>query len=186
MGIIGKNKKEDSTTSVGNSNILDVSASMQGALAFKDPVNLRISGNFEGKLETRGELTIGEKAVVKADIHGDIVNVSGTVTGNIIGNRIVSLSKTSKMTGDITTPLIKIDTGALFNGKVRMAGSYSGTDGDSSSGLKMSVDDVAQYLEVEKSLIKTWAEKGKIPASQVNDTWVFDKYQVDEWVETQK
>ena len=30
--------------------ILDVTASMQGTISFKDPVNLRILGSFEGKL----------------------------------------------------------------------------------------------------------------------------------------
>ena len=44
--------------------VLDVDASMQGTLAFKDPVNLRINGKFEGRLETKGFLTIGEHAVV--------------------------------------------------------------------------------------------------------------------------
>jgi len=39
--------------------ILDVDASMQGTLAFKDPVNLRINGKFDGKLDTKGSLTIG-------------------------------------------------------------------------------------------------------------------------------
>ena len=38
--------------------ILDVDASMQGTISFKDPVNLRINGSFEGKLDTRGSLTI--------------------------------------------------------------------------------------------------------------------------------
>ena len=37
--------------------ILDVDARMQGTVVFKDPVNLRINGSFEGKLDTRGNLT---------------------------------------------------------------------------------------------------------------------------------
>ena len=32
--------------------ILDVNATMQGTMIFKDPVNLRINGEFEGKLDT--------------------------------------------------------------------------------------------------------------------------------------
>ena len=42
--------------------ILDVDASMQGTLSFKDPVNLRINGRFEGRLITKGTLTIGDRA----------------------------------------------------------------------------------------------------------------------------
>ena len=48
--------------------VMDVDASMQGSLSFKDPVNLRINGKFEGTLEVRGNLTIGQNAIVLADI----------------------------------------------------------------------------------------------------------------------
>ena len=56
--------------------ILDVDASMQGTISFKDPVNLRINGSFEGKLDTRGNLTIGENAKVTANINGDNIVIA--------------------------------------------------------------------------------------------------------------
>ena len=43
--------------------VLEVDASMTGTLTFKDPVNLRINGRFDGTLDTKGSLTIGEKLV---------------------------------------------------------------------------------------------------------------------------
>ena len=58
--------------------VLDVDASMQGTLTFKDPVNLRINGSFEGRLDTKGMLTIGENASVRADIHGDEIVIEFT------------------------------------------------------------------------------------------------------------
>jgi len=54
---------------------LDVSAAMQGSLAFSDPVNLRINGKFEGTLTTKGKLVVGRNADVKADIIGENVMV---------------------------------------------------------------------------------------------------------------
>ena len=42
-------KQEDGADPV-REKILDVDASMQGTLSFNDPVNLRINGKFEGKL----------------------------------------------------------------------------------------------------------------------------------------
>ena len=45
--------------------VLDVDATMQGTLTFRDPVNLRINGSFEGNLDTKGNLTIGENATVR-------------------------------------------------------------------------------------------------------------------------
>jgi cytoskeletal protein CcmA (bactofilin family) len=42
---------------------IDLTASMQGTINFSDPVNLRIQGSFEGKLQAKGQLIVGEKAV---------------------------------------------------------------------------------------------------------------------------
>ena len=63
--------------------VLEVDASMQGSLSFKDPVNLRISGNFEGTLDTKGTLAIGERADVKATIQGEVIIIAGTINGGI-------------------------------------------------------------------------------------------------------
>ena len=63
--------------------VLDVDASMEGSLIFKDPVNLRINGRFEGTLNTKGSLMIGENAVVIADISGDTIFIAGKVNGNV-------------------------------------------------------------------------------------------------------
>ena len=59
-----RSKKENVKT-------LDMDASMQGKLVFRDPVDLKISGKFEGSLDTKGNLTIGEGAVVNAEITGE-------------------------------------------------------------------------------------------------------------------
>ncbi|MCK4462992.1 MAG: polymer-forming cytoskeletal protein, partial [Candidatus Omnitrophica bacterium] len=63
--------------------ILDVDASMQGTLSFNDPVNLRINGKFEGKLNTKGILMVGEHADIAADIVGEHITIAGKVSGNI-------------------------------------------------------------------------------------------------------
>ena len=68
--------------------LLDVDASMQGSLSFKDPVNLRINGRFEGTLDVKGALTIGSSAMVMADIVGDTVIIGGRVRGKIIAEEL--------------------------------------------------------------------------------------------------
>lgn len=40
---------------------IDIEAGLQGNVKFSSPVNLRISGKFEGELETIGSLIIAEK-----------------------------------------------------------------------------------------------------------------------------
>ena len=80
---------------------LDVNASMQGTMTFSDPVNLRINGRFEGTLQTKGKLVVGEDAVVTADIDGEIIIVSGLLKGNIRASKLLTLSPTANVIGDI-------------------------------------------------------------------------------------
>ena len=62
---------------------LEVDASMSGTVRFNDPVHLQINGRFDGTLETKGNLVIGEHARVQAAVHGDEVIVEGTLDGTI-------------------------------------------------------------------------------------------------------
>ena len=75
--MIGKKGKNE------GDRILDVDASMQGSMVFKDSVNLRINGRFEGTLNTKGNLMISEHAVVNADILGESIVIAGRVNGTI-------------------------------------------------------------------------------------------------------
>ena len=50
---------------------IEINAQMQGSLSFKDPVNLKINGNFNGTLDVKGTLTIGNTAFVEAHISGE-------------------------------------------------------------------------------------------------------------------
>ncbi|MBU2436877.1 MAG: polymer-forming cytoskeletal protein, partial [Candidatus Omnitrophica bacterium] len=91
--------------------ILDVNAAMQGSLIFSDPVNLRISGKFNGNLTTKGKLIIGENAEVNADIVGENIAIAGQVKGKIKATRTITLRSTANVSVDIETPKISIEEG---------------------------------------------------------------------------
>ncbi|MBU9889364.1 MAG: polymer-forming cytoskeletal protein [Candidatus Omnitrophica bacterium] len=162
--------------------ILDVDASMQGTISFKDPVNLRINGSFEGKLDTRGNLTIGENAKVTANIHGDNIVIAGKVTGDIFASRSLSLLEGAFVKGNLTIPRLGIAEGAVLQGLVNMQGAPSPDGLDVSLTLK----DVAQYLEVEAKIIEEWAHSKKIPARYENGNWIFTKSEVDQWIQQER
>ncbi len=162
--------------------ILDVDASMQGTIAFKDPVNLRINGSFEGKLDTRGSLTIGENAKIRASIHGDRIVIAGKVKGDIIATQNISLIAPAIVEGNITTPRLSMTEGAILEGQVAMLGVKEGDAHDVSLTLK----DVAQYLEVESRVVEEWAHQKKIPGQQENGEWLFKKSAVDRWIQQEK
>ena len=151
-------------------NILDVNAAMQGSLVFSDPVNLRISGRFEGSLNTKGKLTVGQAANVKADIVGEHITVAGIVKGNIKATEVVKFLSTAQVVGSIEAPKISIEEGAIFNGKCKIAE------------VRISLEELSEYLSVEEKKIIEWVEGGKIPVEKEGNRLLFDRREVESWV----
>lgn len=154
----------------GEEKILDVDASMQGSMNFKDPVNLRINGKFEGTLETRGNLTIGQTAIVLADIMGENVIIGGRVKGRITAKERLTLLPTAILEGDIYPAKLNVAEGAIFEGKCNMLHDL------------LNADELARYLEVDSSSIMEWVNSGKMPGRKEGTEWRFDRKAIDAWV----
>ena len=157
--------------------VLDVDASMQGTLIFKDYVNLRINGTFEGVLNTKGSLMIGEDAVVNADITGESIIIAGKVSGNITALKDLKLISPARVIGDIRSPLLSIAEGAVFDGTSRML-----SKADDLTDKVMTPDDLAKYLEIETNLVYEWANSGRLPGNKDGDAWRFERAKIDEWI----
>ncbi|OGW82829.1 MAG: hypothetical protein A2987_01950 [Omnitrophica bacterium RIFCSPLOWO2_01_FULL_45_10] len=164
--------------------VLDVDAAMQGSLVFRDPVNLRINGQFEGTLNIKGNLMIGEHAVVNADIIGDTIVIAGKVNGNITAAKELKLIAPGCVVGDVKTPLLSVAEGAILEGNCRML-SKTGAGSRPRAGM-MTPDELAKYLEVDSSMILNWVNLGKLPAVKEGDSWLFERVKIDEWVAAEK
>lgn len=164
--------------------VLDVDASMQGTLTFKEPVNLKINGRFEGSLNTKGNLMIGENATVNADIACDSIVVAGKVNGNINAVKEIKIIAPGCVVGEIKTPLLSVAEGAILEGTCSM---LSKSRQESRSGQNvMSTDELAKYLEIDTSLVLEWASSGRLPGMRDGNSWRFDRLKVDEWLTTEK
>ncbi|MDD5194900.1 MAG: polymer-forming cytoskeletal protein [Candidatus Omnitrophica bacterium] len=150
--------------------VLDVNAAMQGSLAFADPVNLRINGKFNGTLNTKGSLIVGESAQVAADIIGENITVSGQVKGKIKATRSLALSSSAEVYADIETPSIAIEAGAIFNGRCTMPNE------------KMSISELSDFLSIEEAKIVEWVNSGKIPVEREGESLLFDRREVETWI----
>ncbi len=157
--------------------VLDVDASMQGTLIFKDSVNLRINGTFEGILNTKGSLMIGERAVVNADITGESIVIAGKVTGNVTALKELKLISPARVIGDIRSPLLSIAEGVIFDGTSRML-----SKADDIADNAMTPDDLAKYLEIETNLVYEWASSGRLPGTKDGDAWKFERTKIDDWI----
>jgi excisionase family DNA binding protein len=163
-----------------SSKSIDINAEMQGTLLFRDPVNLKINGQFKGTLDTKGTLTIGNSAHVEASITGDNIVIAGRVTGDVTAHKMLVLMPTGNLRGNISTPKLNIVEGAIFQGRCDM---QTG-GGDLASLLNM--DEVAKYLEIDLDEIEKLANSGKIPATRSGNTWKFERNQIETWAASGK
>jgi excisionase family DNA binding protein len=161
------NRKEHKETP--EEKIIEINAQMEGSLIFSDPVNLKIQGRYTGKLDTRGTLTIGATAQVEANIVGENIILAGRVKGNVIAKKMLVLMPSAVLHGDISTPKLNIVEGAVFQGRCHMLEEV------------LSIDDLAQYLEIEIPAILELATTGKIPAVKEGDNWKFERALIDQW-----
>lgn len=154
--------------------ILEVDAAMSGSLVFKDPVNLRINGRFEGNLETKGNLVIGPTANVHAHIIGDTIVIAGKVKGEILAKQKLTVVSTATVEGQVRTAKLVTEEGAIIEGTCHMLSDF------------MNTDELAKYLEVETSSVIEWASSGKVPGIKEQDNWKFARKAIDEWVASGK
>ena len=82
----------------------------------------RIEGQVEGEICAQETLTIGESAVVNAQITGTTIIVQGRVTGDITARQRLELRAPSRVHGNITTPCLIVHDGAFFEGQCKMRG----------------------------------------------------------------
>ena len=159
---------------------LEVDASMQGSLVFKDPVNLQINGRFEGSLQTRGNLIIGERASVEASVTGDAIVIAGQLQGDVTATERLELRATARMTGKISTPSLLVQQGAIIQGQCDMlSGRKAGSDW-------LGIEELARYLEVDQRAVLDWVASGRLPGVRDGETWTFDRTKIDEWIANEK
>ena len=158
---------------------VEIDAQMQGSLTFKDPINLKINGEFTGSLETKGTLSIGSRASVDANIIGDNIVIAGKVNGDILAHKMLTLMPTAILKGNISTPKLNIVEGAIFQGKCQMM--ETTTTGIATDDNLLDIDEVAKYLEIDMGEIEALANSGKIPGRKTGNNWKFERSQIDHW-----
>jgi len=107
-----RNRKVELSTIIGKGSKVKGSLFVEGGV--------RVDGKVEGVIESKGFVTIGLSGVAKANVKANECLVSGKVMGNIVCDDALELDKTADLTGDIIAKVLKIHTGAVFNGNSSM------------------------------------------------------------------
>lgn len=79
-----------------------------------------IRGNVNGKIDSISDLVVDTGAIVNADITADRVLIRGQVKGNVIGNKLIFVTASGSIDGDITTQKVVLEPGCVFTGKCTM------------------------------------------------------------------
>jgi len=93
--------------------ILSADLAITGSL--KTQGEIQLDGSVEGDIRAKA-VTIGEKAVVKGEIHAEQITVRGKVAGKLRARQI-QLAATAHVEGDIVHSTLSMENGAYFEGQ---------------------------------------------------------------------
>lgn len=105
----------------GVDSIIGENARFKGELITAGSLN--ISGEFEGKIKSDGEVIISPTGKVTGEVAGGVVVVSGRVDGNITAKDSLEIAKSGKVHGDLTGGKIVIEEGSSYHGRVKVESS---------------------------------------------------------------
>jgi cytoskeletal protein CcmA (bactofilin family) len=97
---------------------LDSGSKISGKLSFDGAT--RIDGQVDGEINGKESLTIGETAVITAQIKAASIIVAGKVSGDIIATQRIEIRPSAKVIGNLTAPVLVVHEGAVFEGHCSM------------------------------------------------------------------
>ena len=82
---------------------------------------LRVDGHLVGSITSdSGTLIVGTNGQVDANVSVSTATINGTLNGDIVASERIQLGRTAKVMGNIQTPRLTIEDGAVFEGGCTM------------------------------------------------------------------
>jgi cytoskeletal protein CcmA (bactofilin family) len=115
-GIPSDPTRPTQTPGTRTTTVLTSDCEFKGALAFSG--ELELHGRLEGTIESEGgALTIGEQALIKAEIKVNDVLIYGKVQGNVYATGRIELRGKAEVYGDLHSNRLAMDDGVVFVGR---------------------------------------------------------------------
>jgi cytoskeletal protein CcmA (bactofilin family) len=83
------------------------------------PNDIRIDGTFEGRIQSKGRVVVGESATIKGDIVCENVDLWGKVEGNLFVKDTLSLKEGCVVSGNLHIRRLSVELGSTFNGNCK-------------------------------------------------------------------
>jgi cytoskeletal protein CcmA (bactofilin family) len=98
---------------------------------------MRVDGHLSGRVSSSsGTLIVGANGKVDANIEVAVAVIHGTINGDIIATQRLELGRAAKVNGNIQTPSLIIEQGAIFEGSCKMVQMTQAADKAKSSAKK--------------------------------------------------
>ena len=110
--------KSEPTLNVNSISRISAGTVIKGEI--QSPYDIRIDGTFEGRVQTKGRVVIGESALVKGDIICENADLWGKMEGNLYVKDTLSLMEGCSMEGNLHVKRLSVELGSIFNGNCRM------------------------------------------------------------------
>jgi len=116
---------KESRQSTRSTSAKEGSASIGASIRIRGDVtgdeNLIIQGEVDGTIKVQGHnVTISKTGKVKANIEAKQIIVEGQLEGDLNGDEKVIIRETGNVYGNIVSPRVTLEDGALFKGSIEM------------------------------------------------------------------
>ena len=82
--------------------------------------DFRIDGVVEGNITTTGKIVVGKSGKINGKINCSNADISGSISGKIEVNEVLSLMSESLIQGDIITGKLSVEEGAQVEASISM------------------------------------------------------------------
>ena len=82
--------------------------------------DFRIDGIVEGNVTTSGKIVVGKSGKINGKINCSNADISGSISGKIEVNEVLSLMSESLIKGDIVTGKLSVEEGAQVEASISM------------------------------------------------------------------
>jgi cytoskeletal protein CcmA (bactofilin family) len=126
---------------------------------------MRVDGHLSGRVSsTSGTLIVGANGKVDANIEVAVAVIHGTINGDIIATQRLELGRAAKVHGNIQTPSLIIEQGAIFEGTCKMLQMTAAVDKSKKDNNVKKVDEPLDTSKMQPLRAADAAKAADIPS----------------------
>jgi cytoskeletal protein CcmA (bactofilin family) len=111
---------------------------------------LRVDGQLQGTVSSEnGTLIVGSNGQVDANVAVASAMVNGTINGDIVASERIQLGRTARVVGNIQTPRLLIEDGAVLEGSCSMVQARDKHEKQNESKSQYSSNQYSGYSQTE-------------------------------------